>query len=106
VARAAVANRQAGSQYRQGGLGRVRFIAASARAIDMGILLLIGIIAAFTYYLSLKVYPSTKCKQCNGGGGHFSTFRPNSDRKCRKCGGTGRVDRLGAKVFLSRKNDS
>lgn len=45
----------------------------------MAILIVIGIIAGIGYYLSLRIHPLTKCKVC---------------------GGSGRQDRLGVRLFL------
>ena len=66
----------------------------------MGIVIIIGIIAAVGYYFSLRVHPLTKCKLCNGGGRHFGTVYGYAHRRCRKCGGSGRKDRLGVRLFL------
>jgi DnaJ-class molecular chaperone len=66
----------------------------------MPILIVIGIIAGFGYYLSLRIHPLTKCKVCNGGGRHFGTVYASAHRRCRKCGGSGRQDRLGVRLFL------
>jgi DnaJ-class molecular chaperone len=69
----------------------------------MGFFVILGIVAAFGYYLSLKIYPFTKCKICDGRGRHYSTFYENAHRKCSKCGGTGRRDRLGVRLFVNKK---
>jgi DnaJ-class molecular chaperone len=66
----------------------------------MAIVVIIVIIAAVGYYASLRVHPLTKCKLCNGGGRHFGTVYTQAQRRCRKCGGSGRLDRLGTRVFL------
>ena len=66
----------------------------------MGIIIIIGIIAAVGYYLSLRIHPLTKCRVCNGGGRHFGTVYGYAHRRCRKCGGSGRQDRLGVRLFL------
>lgn len=66
----------------------------------MGIVVIIVIVAAFGYYVSLRVHPLVKCKMCGGGGRHFGTVYSYAQRRCRKCGGTGRQDRLGVKLFL------
>jgi DnaJ-class molecular chaperone len=65
----------------------------------MFIIVVIGIVAAFGYYMSLKAHPFTKCKFCNGTARHFGTTFTYAHRRCRKCGGTGRKDRLGARLF-------
>ena len=66
----------------------------------MAILIIIVIIGAAGYYISLRIHPLTKCKLCGGGGRHFGTVYKNSQRRCRKCGGSGRLDRLGTRLFL------
>jgi DnaJ-class molecular chaperone len=66
----------------------------------MAILIVICIIAGIGYYLSLRIHPLTKCKVCNGGGRHFGTVYTYAQRRCRKCGGSGRQDRLGVRLFL------
>jgi DnaJ-class molecular chaperone len=65
----------------------------------MGIVIIIGIIAVVGYFISLKVHPMTKCGLCNGTGRHFGTVYKSAQRRCRKCGGSGRKDRLGTRVF-------
>jgi DnaJ-class molecular chaperone len=61
----------------------------------MDIVIIIGIVAAVGYYISLRIHPLTKCRVCNGGGSVYTY----AQRRCRKCGGTGRRDRLGVKLF-------
>jgi DnaJ-class molecular chaperone len=66
----------------------------------MTVLIILIVIAGVGYYISLRLHPLTKCKLCNGGGRHFGTVYKNAQRRCRKCGGSGRLDRLGTRVFL------
>jgi DnaJ-class molecular chaperone len=66
----------------------------------MAIVIILIVIAAFGYYISLRIHPLTKCKLCNGGGRHFGSVYTYAQRRCRKCGGSGRLDRLGTRVFL------
>ena len=66
----------------------------------MAIIIIIGIIVAAGYYISLRIHPLTKCRECNGGGRHFGAVYTYAHRRCRKCGGTGRQDRLGTRLFL------
>ena len=72
----------------------------------MAILIIFIIIVAVGYYGSLRVHPLTKCKMCGGGGRHFGTVYKNAQRRCRKCNGTGRLDRFGTKVFLGGTNNT
>jgi len=69
----------------------------------MVIIVFIAIFAAGGYYLSLKAHPLTKCKVCNGSARHYGATYTDAFRRCRKCGGTGRKDRLGVRLFM--KND-
>ena len=66
----------------------------------MAILIVLIVIAAVGYYISLRIHPLRKCNLCNGGGRHFGSIYTYAQRRCRKCGGTGRLDRLGTRVFL------
>jgi DnaJ-class molecular chaperone len=68
----------------------------------MSILIILIIIFIFGYYLSLKAHPFTKCKLCNGRGRHFGTMYTYAYRRCSKCGGSGRKDRLGVRLFVNR----
>ncbi len=72
----------------------------------MAILIIIGIIAGLGYYASLRIHPLTKCKLCNGGGRHFGSVYGYAQRRCRKCGGSGRKDRLGVRLFLGGTGDT
>ena len=66
----------------------------------MAVLIILIVIAAVGYYISLRIHPMTKCKLCNGGGRRFGSVYTYAQRRCRKCGGSGRLDRLGTRVFL------
>lgn len=65
-------------------------------------IVLIGIIivAAIGYFVSLRLHPLTRCSACNGGSRHFGSIYTGAFRRCRKCGGTGRQDRLGTRLFF------
>lgn len=65
----------------------------------MSIVIVIVIIAALGYFISLRIHPLTRCRECNGGGRHYGSVYTYAQRRCRKCGGTGRKDRLGVKLF-------
>ncbi len=62
--------------------------------------IVIIVMAVVGYLVSLKIHPLTKCRVCNATGRHFGSVFTTSHRRCRKCGGTGRKDRLGSKVFF------
>lgn len=66
----------------------------------MSIAIIIGIIVAAGYYISLRVHPLTKCKACSGGGRFYGRIYTHAYQRCGKCGGTGRADRLGTRLFL------
>jgi DnaJ-class molecular chaperone len=65
----------------------------------MGYVIIIGILAAAGYYISLRIHPLTRCRLCNGTGRHSGGMYTYAQRRCRKCGGTGRKDRLGVRLF-------
>ena len=64
----------------------------------MGILLILAVIVGLVYYVSLKTHPYTKCKACNGSPRIYNPVFPDAFHFCRKCGGTGRRKRFGAKL--------
>jgi DnaJ-class molecular chaperone len=72
----------------------------------MTALLIIGAAAVVGYFFSLRVHPLRKCPTCNMTGRHFGAVFPNTYRRCRSCGGTGRKDRLGVKVFYGGTGDT
>jgi DnaJ-class molecular chaperone len=72
----------------------------------MAILITLGIIVAAGYFISLRIHPLTTCKLCNGGGRHFGSVYTYAHRRCRKCGGSGRRDRLGVRLFLGGTGDT
>jgi DnaJ-class molecular chaperone len=65
----------------------------------MGFLLILVVLAVAGYLFSLRIHPLTKCRVCNASGRHFGAIYTYGHRRCRACGGTGRKDRLGAKLF-------
>ncbi len=52
------------------------------------------------YLVSLRIHPLRKCQVCKMTGRHFGSAFMNSYRRCRRCGGTGCVERLGARDFF------
>ena len=70
----------------------------------MSVLLLIGLAVVVGYFVSLRIHPLTKCKVCRMTGRHFGSVYTGTYRRCRKCGGTGRQDRLGVKLFYGGTN--
>jgi DnaJ-class molecular chaperone len=61
--------------------------------------ILIVIVAAVGYYVSLQIHPFAKCRVCNGTGRHNGDIYTYAHRRCRKCGGSGRKDRFGKRMF-------
>jgi DnaJ-class molecular chaperone len=65
----------------------------------MGILIILIIFAVAGYFISLRIHPLAKCRLCKGTGRHIGGMYTYAQRRCRKCGGSGRVDRLGVRLF-------
>ncbi len=70
----------------------------------MGFIIIVAIIYLIGYYFSLKAYPFTKCRYCDGRG-RFNApgMYSYAFGRCGKCGGTGRKERLGARMFTGKK---
>jgi DnaJ-class molecular chaperone len=66
----------------------------------MSMVLLIAAIAGIGYVMSLRMHPFTRCRTCNGGGRHRGLIYGGATRACGHCGGNGRVQRLGVRLFL------
>src|ERR1700742_1652942 len=69
-------------------------------APTMAALIIIVLIAGAGYLLSVRIHPLRPCRVCNASGRHFGTMYSYAHRRCRKCGGSGRQDRLGARLFF------
>ena len=64
----------------------------------MGTLAAVAGVYFIGYYFSLKIWPYTRCRKCEGRGRNTgSTWRRWGD--CRACGGSGQKWRLGVRVF-------
>ncbi len=61
-------------------------------------------IIGVSYIVSTRIHPLRKCPVCNMTGRHFGAIYPGSYRRCRRCDGTGRRDRIGTKVFWGGTN--
>ena len=72
----------------------------------MAALVIIALIAGFGYLVSLRVHPLRRCPACKMQGRHFGSVYGYAYRRCRACGGTGRKDRLGAKIFFGGTNNT
>ncbi len=68
----------------------------------MVIIVIIGVIAALGYYVSVKAHPLTKCRVFILNVRDFCYIYTYAHRRCRKCGGTGRKDRVGTR-FVNKK---
>jgi DnaJ-class molecular chaperone len=65
----------------------------------MAVILILGIILIFSYFVSLRRHPLATCTMCSGTGREYGHIYTYSQRRCRKCGGSGRYDRLGTRMF-------
>ncbi len=63
-------------------------------------LVVIVLLAGAGYFLSLRLHPLRRCPVCKGTGRHHGGVYTYAFRPCRACGGRGRKDRLGAKIFF------
>lgn len=72
----------------------------------MGTLIVIALIAGLGYLVSLRIHPLRRCPVCKMTGRHYGSVYSYGYRRCRACGGTGRKDRLGAKIFFGRTNNT
>lgn len=72
----------------------------------MSALMILAIIVAAGYLVSLRIHPLKRCRTCKMTGRHFGAVYPYAYRRCRTCGGTGRQDRLGTKIFFGGTKDT
>ena len=72
----------------------------------MSALIIVAIVMAVGYFVSLRIHPLKRCRTCKMQGRHFGSVYTYAYRRCRTCGGTGRQDRLGTKIFFGGTNDS
>ncbi len=63
------------------------------------VVLLIIVIVGVSYIVSTRIHPLRKCPTCNLSGRHYGGFSKGSYRRCRRCDGSGRRDRIGTQVF-------
>lgn len=66
----------------------------------MSYILLIVIVAALGYYVSLRLHPTIRCKRCDSSTRHYDLVYSNHRHPCPACHGTGRQQRLGVRLFL------
>jgi DnaJ-class molecular chaperone len=61
--------------------------------------ILIIIVVVAGYFVSLRIHPLAKCSLCKGTGRHYGSVYTYAHRRCRKCGGSGRKERFGKRLF-------
>jgi len=67
----------------------------------MGVLVVIVLICAGGYYVSLRIWPETSCRRCGGGGRNAGSTKQRFGR-CKRCAGTGRKPRAGTRMLERR----
>ena len=72
----------------------------------MTALIIIALILGAGYLVSLRIHPLRRCPVCKSTGRHFGSVYTYAHRRCRACGGYGRKDRLGARVFFGGTNNT
>jgi hypothetical protein len=66
--------------------------------------LIIAVVAAVAYYVSLHLHPDRDCRTCGGTGRHRGWLFLWTRRQCRDCAGQGRHRRLGNIVLHPNKD--
>ena len=61
-------------------------------------------IVAGGYLVSLRIHPLRKCPTCKMTGRHFGDVYKGTFRRCRRCDGSGRRDRLRVQLFFGGTN--
>jgi hypothetical protein len=61
------------------------------------------LIVGVGYLISTRIHPLKKCPACMSGR-HVGGVYTGSFRRCRRCEGSGRRDRVGTKVFWGGTN--
>jgi hypothetical protein len=61
------------------------------------------VIIGVGYLISTRIHPLKKCPTCMSGR-HVGGVYKGSFRRCRRCEGSGRRDRVGTKVFWGGTN--
>jgi hypothetical protein len=61
------------------------------------------VIIGVGYLVSTRIHPLKKCPTCTSGR-HVGGVYTGSFRRCRRCEGSGRQDRVGTKVFWGGTN--
>ena len=71
----------------------------------MGWVIVLLVLFAVSYLISLRVHPFRKCPACGGTGRDVGSLFTYSHRRCRRCGGTGRQNRQGVQWGLGGKKE-
>ena len=66
--------------------------------------LLVIVIVGVSYIVSTRLNPLRKCPCCNMSGRHSGVVYKGGYRRCRRCAGSGRRDRIGTRVFWGGTN--
>jgi DnaJ-class molecular chaperone len=66
----------------------------------MGWVIVLIVLFAVLYLISLRVHPFRGCPACGGTGRHRGSLFNSSYRQCRRCGGSGRQNRQGVQLGL------
>jgi len=65
------------------------------------LLVLVALVCGAGYWVSLKVWPETSCKRCDGSGRNAGSNARRFGR-CKGCAGTGRKPRAGTRMLERR----
>ncbi len=60
-------------------------------------LIVMAAVGAGGYYISLRIWPETSCKRCDGTGRNRGSTKKRFG-KCKRCAGSGRKPRLGNRI--------
>jgi hypothetical protein len=63
-------------------------------------LLIVAILAGFSYLFAPHVHPYARCHSCKGIGRQHGVVYGYASRACASCGGNGRQLRFGVRLFL------
>lgn len=63
------------------------------------LVVLLVVLVGVSYVVSTRIHPLRKCPTCKMSGRHFGSVYQGSYRRCRRCDGSGRRDRVGTQVF-------
>jgi hypothetical protein len=66
----------------------------------MSMYIIAALLFIIGYYLSLRARPHRRCPACKGEG-YLADVHGSIPARCRDCGGTGRLDRLGVRAFAN-----